>query len=105
MLNVFAIRNPYNMYKWYNNIILQLKIIYFCNSNINSPSIKSKKCLCSTKIDLIRIEFKQSSSLYLNSQQLQNLLQHDHDDFNLHTSKLIDYLVLNLVGQNDRQRI
>ena len=56
MFNVFAIRNPYNMYKWYNNIILQLKIIYFCNSNINSPSIKSKKCLCSTKIDLIRIE-------------------------------------------------
>ena len=49
MFNVFAICNPYNMYKWYNNIILQLKIIYFCNSNINSPSIKSKNAYVAQK--------------------------------------------------------
>ena len=49
MFNVFAICNHYNMYKWYNNIILQLKIIYSCNSNINSPSIKSKNAYVAQK--------------------------------------------------------
>ena len=36
---------------------------------------------------------------------LQILLQHNHDDINLHTSKLTQSLVLIHVGQNDHKRI
>ena len=42
MFNVFANRNPYNIYKWYNNIIFAIEIHFLAKLNISSPSIKSK---------------------------------------------------------------
>jgi hypothetical protein len=31
MFNVFAFCNPYNIYIWYNNIILQVRLIFLQN--------------------------------------------------------------------------
>ena len=55
IFNVFAFCNPYNIYKWYNNIIFAIEIYFLAKLNINSPSIKSKNAEKAHN-DLIRIE-------------------------------------------------